>query len=104
MGSITFLFPFGKTAAERHRLLVEAYGKHALSDARCREWLRRFKHDYFGVQDHPRSGQRKKIEDAQLQKLLDEDPCQTEEELSKTLNVSQQSVVMCRLIVVQSYV
>lgn len=34
---------FEKTAAESHRLLVEAYSQHALNHATCERWFRCFK-------------------------------------------------------------
>jgi len=32
-----------KTAAESHRMLVEAYGEHALGKSQCFEWFKKFK-------------------------------------------------------------
>ncbi|MBJ5459566.1 hypothetical protein JGG43_24415 [Salmonella enterica subsp. enterica serovar Typhimurium] len=50
-----------KSAAESHRFLVQAYGKHALSETTCREWFRHFKDNEFDVKDkelpgHPWAG------------------------------------------------
>jgi len=39
-----------KSAAEAHRLLVEAYGA-ALSERSCREWFQKFKNNEFDVED-----------------------------------------------------
>ena len=36
-----------KSAAEAHRLLVEAYGEAALSERCCREWFQKFKNSKF---------------------------------------------------------
>ncbi|MBJ5565832.1 hypothetical protein JGG61_23645 [Salmonella enterica subsp. enterica serovar London] len=33
--ALLFCFHLKKSAAESHRLLVQAYGKHALSEATC---------------------------------------------------------------------
>ena len=52
-----------KTAAESHRILVEVYGDHALSETTCRDWFRRFKEGGFDVEDKQRSGRRTKFED-----------------------------------------
>ena len=38
-----------KTAAESHRLLVEAYSDHALSETTCRDWFKRFKSGDFDL-------------------------------------------------------
>lgn len=81
-----------KSAAEAHRLLVEVYGDHALSNSQCSEWFQRFKHGDFDIHDKERSGQPKKFEDTELLALLDEDPCRTQGELAKALNVTQAAV------------
>jgi len=75
-----------KSAAEAHRLLVEAYG--ALSEKSCREWFQKFKNGKFDVEDKERSGRPKVYEDAELEALLDEDSYQ--KELALTLGVTQQ--------------
>jgi len=83
---LVFCFNWKKSAAEAHRMLVEVYGDNAPTDKSCREWFRRFKNDDFSVEDKPRSGQPKKFEDKELEALLDEDPCQTQEELGIDYN------------------
>jgi len=40
---IKFCFMLNKTAAENHRMLKEAFGEQALSQARTFEWFKRFK-------------------------------------------------------------
>jgi hypothetical protein len=40
---ITFCFKLNKTAAETHRMLKEAFGVQASSQARTCEWFKRFK-------------------------------------------------------------
>lgn len=64
-----------KSAAEAHRILVETYGDHALSETTCRDWFRRFKNNDFDVEDKERSGAPKKFEDEELEALLDENSC-----------------------------
>ena len=44
-----------KSAAEAHRILVETYGDHALSETTCRDWFRRFKNNDFDVEDKERT-------------------------------------------------
>ncbi|EFN89683.1 hypothetical protein EAI_04624, partial [Harpegnathos saltator] len=36
-------FLLKKTAAESHRMLVKAYGEHALGKSQCFEWFKIFK-------------------------------------------------------------
>ncbi|EFN76665.1 Histone-lysine N-methyltransferase SETMAR, partial [Harpegnathos saltator] len=71
-----------KPAAEAHRLLVEAYGETALSERSCREWFQKFKNGEFDVEDKERSGRPKVYENTELKTLLEEDSCQTQEELA----------------------
>ena len=87
---LIFCFNWKKSAAEVHRMLVEDYGDIASTDKSCREWFRRFKDGGFSVEDKPRSGQRKKFEDKELEALLEEDQSQTQEKLA--LGVTQQAV------------
>ncbi len=81
-----------KTAAEAHRELQKVYGDAALSETTCRDWFRRFKDGDFNVDDRPREGRPKTFEDAELEALLNEDPCQTQEELASVLGVTRQSI------------
>jgi len=81
-----------KSAAEAHRLLVEAYGDATLSERSCREWFQKFKNGEFDVEAKERSGRPKVYEDAELEVLLDEDSCQTQKELALTLGVTQQTI------------
>ena len=89
---LIFFFNWKKSAAEAHRSLVEVYGESAPSDKSCREWFRRFKNGDFSIEDKERPGQPKKFEDAELEELLDQDPCQTQQELAGSLGVTQQAI------------
>ncbi|XP_018316119.1 uncharacterized protein [Mycetomoellerius zeteki] len=89
---LIFFFHSKKTAAEAHRELQKVYGDAALSETTCRDWFRRFKDGDFDVDDRPREGKPKTFEDAALEALLDEDPCQTQEELVSVLGVTRQDL------------
>ena len=89
---LIYFFNLKKSAAEAHRLLVEAYNKAALSERTCREWFQKFKNGDFDVEDKDRSGRPKIYEDAELEELLEEDSSQTQKELALTLEVTQQAV------------
>ena len=69
-----------KSAAEAHRLLLKTYGKTALSERNCPEWCQKFKNGESDIQDRERSGRPKVYEDAELEALLDQDSCQTQQE------------------------
>ena len=69
-------------------MLVEAYGETASSERSCREWFQKFKYGEFDVEDKERNGRPKVYEDAELESLLDEHSCQTQETLALTLGVT----------------
>lgn len=89
---LLFHFNIKKSAAETHRILVEAYGDSAPSKTTCKEWFRRFKSGDFSVVDLDHPGPRKRYDNAELQALLDQDPCQTQKQLAESLNVVQSSI------------
>jgi len=53
-GILLYYFIKKKSAAEAHRILVETYSDHALSETTCRDWFRRFKNNNFDVEDEER--------------------------------------------------
>jgi len=75
--ALLFCFNLKKSAAESHRMLVEAYGDNALSETTCRDWFHRFNDDNFDLSDKKRENRPRKVEDCQLQVLLDEDDTQS---------------------------
>ena len=91
-GVLIHYFNMKKTAAESHRILVEVYGEHALAKRTCQKWFGRFKSGDFGFQDDERPGQPRKFEDEELEALLDEDCCQTPEELAESLVITQAAI------------
>ena len=54
----------------------------------CRDWFRCFKDGDFDVDVRPREGRPRIFEEA----LLDEDPCQMQEELASELGVTRQAI------------
>jgi len=89
---LIYFFNLKKSAAEAHRLLVEAYGDAVLSERSCREWFQKFKNGKFDVEDKEHSGRPKVYKNAELEALLDEDSCQTQKEFVLTLGVTQQTI------------
>ena len=59
---LIYFFNLKKSAAEAHRLLVEAYGDAALNERSCREWFQKFKNGEFDVEDKKCSGRPKVYE------------------------------------------
>jgi len=91
-GILLHYFIQRKSAAEAHRILVETYNDHALSETTCRDWFRRFKNNDFDVEDKERSGAPKKFEDKELEALLYEDSRQTLTELAGSLGVDHTTI------------
>ena len=91
-GVLLDYFNMKKTTAESHGILVEVYGEHALAEWMCQKWFARFKSGDFGLKDEERPEQPKKFEYEELEALLDEDCCQTQEELAESLGVTQAAI------------
>ncbi|GJQ67795.1 hypothetical protein Trydic_g21092 [Trypoxylus dichotomus] len=89
LSKYVFIPTIKKTAAEAHRELHKVYGDATLSETTCRDWFCCFKDGDSDVDDRPRDGRPKTFEDAELEALLDEDPCQTQQELLSALGVNR---------------
>lgn len=90
--ALLFCFHLKKSAAEAHRMIQEAYGEGCVADSMCRGWFRRFKSGDFDVEDKERAGRPKTFVDQELETLLDEDSCQTQDELAKSLGVDKATI------------
>ena len=88
--ALLFCFNLKKSAAESHRMFVEAYGDNALSETTCRDWFRRFNDDNFNLSEtKKRENRPRKVENCPLQALLNEDDTQSQKMLAEQLGVSQ---------------
>ena len=72
--------------------MLSSYIGFALAERTCQKWFARLKSGDFGLEDEERPGQPKKFEDEELETLLDEDCCQTQEELAESLGVTQAAI------------
>ena len=93
---LIFCFNIKKSAAEADRMLSNTYGETTISERTCREWFQRFKGD-FDVEDRYSGGREKVFEDAELEALLDQDSCQNQKELARSLGVTSQQAISKRL-------
>ena len=57
-------------------------------------WFRRFNDDKFDLSSKKRENRPRKVEDCQLQALLDEDNTQSQKMLAEQLGVSQAAISM----------
>lgn len=85
-------FMMNKTAAESYRILCDVYGKHVVSQDTCERWFHRFRSNDFSVKDKERPGRPSKFENHDLQNLLNEDACQSQNQLAIRLGVTQQAI------------
>ena len=60
--ALVFCYHLKKTAAEWHRILVEAYGEHALGKTQYFEWFKKLKSSNFDVRNEDRGKPPKKFE------------------------------------------
>ena len=58
--ALVFCYHLKKTAAESHRMLVEAYGEYALGKTQCFEWFKKFLNGNFDVRNEDRGKPPKK--------------------------------------------
>jgi len=89
--ALIFYFNMKKSATEIHRMLSNTYGETAISERMCREWFQYFKNGDFDIEDRHGDG-REVFKDAELEALLYEDSCQTQDELAGSLEVIQQII------------
>ncbi|KAJ4451706.1 hypothetical protein ANN_03176 [Periplaneta americana] len=54
--NIKFCYNLGKTATETHGMLVQVYGREAVSRKCVYEWFKRFREGKETIEDEPRSG------------------------------------------------
>ena len=90
--ALIFCYHLKKTVAESHRMLVEAYGVHALGKSQCFEWFKKFRSGNFDARNEERGRRPKKFQDSELQASLDEDDAQTQQQLAYRLNVTREAV------------
>jgi len=92
---LIFCFNMKKSAAEAYRMLLNTYGEASISGRTCQEWFQRFKNGDFDVEDRHGDGREMVFEDAELEALLDQDSCQTQQELAKSLGVTLEAIAKC---------
>jgi len=90
---LLYFFGMKKYAVKSYRLLLEAYGKAALSQTMCCDWFRCLKSNDFDVEGKECAERPKLVEDAELEALFDEDPYQTQ--FAESFGVAQSIISMC---------
>ena len=64
----------------------------ALSETMYRDWFCRFNDNNFDLSDKKRENRPRKVEDCQLQALLDEDDIQSQKMFAEQLGISQAAI------------
>ena len=84
------LFLFKENCCGKSSFACRSLWRRPFSEAKtqCFEWFQRFKSVDFHIKDKERTGQPKKFENEELETLLDEYSCQTQDELAKSLEVT----------------
>ena len=77
---LIYFFNLKKSAVEANCLLVETYSEAALSERSCGEWFQKFKNGELDIEGKEHSGRPEVYEDAEVEALLDQDSCQTQQE------------------------
>ncbi|EGI67648.1 Mariner Mos1 transposase [Acromyrmex echinatior] len=80
-----------KSAAETHRMLSNIYGEAAISERTCCK-VSTLQERNFHVEDQHSDRREKVFEDAELKALLDQDSCQNQKELARSLGVTQPAI------------
>ena len=89
---LIFCFHLKKTTTSAYRMLLSTYGEAPLGERTCREWFQRYKSGDYNVEDRYGGGKEKIFQHSELEALLAEDACQTQEELAESLGVTQQAI------------
>lgn len=89
---LLFAFQLKKSAAEAQQMICAALGEAAVSYSTCKKWFQRFKQGNFELRDAERPGQPQKVDDEEMEQLLEADPCRTQSELAVELGVTRQAI------------
>lgn len=86
------LFRSGHSAAQAHRMLVQAHEQDVPSVTTCQRWFNKFSQGNFSVLDEDRSGRPTEVNDDELRKLIEADPRLTTRALADMLGCSHMTV------------
>ena len=91
--AFTFLFQFEEKCCWKSSIAFRNLRwLYTSSIKACEYWFRSFKSGDFHTEDKERLSHPNKIEDEQLKTLLDEDPCQTQDEVAESLGVDRSTI------------
>lgn len=91
---ICLLYDFkqGKTAAESHRCLVQAFGEEAFSESQCRFWFHRFREGNLSLDDIEHNRRPPVVDNDLLRSQIESDPCQSTRQLASAFHCSNSTI------------
>ena len=82
----------GKKAKDAFESLNKVFGDNLVTYPTVTRWYKRFKSGDLSLDDHEREGRPEKCLDNDLQALLDENSCRTQQELAEVLGVDRTTI------------
>lgn len=83
----------GRSAAEAARNIQKTYGNEAMCESTCRKWFARFKEGDRSLEDLPREGRPKSIDNAILKETVSANPYLTTRELACKFGCSHVTII-----------
>ncbi|KAJ4448109.1 hypothetical protein ANN_10121 [Periplaneta americana] len=94
--NIKFCYKLGKTATETHGMLVQVYGREAVSRKCVYEWFKRFREGKETIEDEPRSGRPSTSRTPEMiekvRQVLEQDRRLTLRSIAEELDISKDTV------------
>ena len=85
-------FKQGKTAAESHRTLCNAFGEGLISETQCRYWFQRFRDGDESLKEKEHERRPQMVNNEALKEAIELDPTQTTRELAETFGCTHTTI------------
>ncbi|RCN24742.1 hypothetical protein ANCCAN_29556 [Ancylostoma caninum] len=85
-------FKQGKTAAESHCSLCNAFGEDVISERQCRRWFDRFHNGDESLEYEEYQRRRQAVDNNALKEAVESDPCQTTRALAQMYGCDQNTI------------
>ena len=86
-----YYFKKGKNATEAHKKICAVYGEGAVTDQTCQKWFVKVRAGDFSLDDAPGSGRPVEVVSDQIETLIDNNQCDTTQEIANILKISKSS-------------
>ncbi|EYC29683.1 hypothetical protein Y032_0006g3121 [Ancylostoma ceylanicum] len=77
-------FKRGRTAAESHRNMCDAFGQEVISERQCQQWFHKFRSGNEILEDNPRGRPPSVVDMEELKEAIGEDPSQAARDLTNS--------------------